>query len=162
MESFFPADAKNREARTTTGQVRLERRPCRLRAVTPDLRVTICSVGPEDLHLELPESRVGDDRRFPSGGERSLYELATAAATLGHHVELRGNISAPILETITTAAGAAPMTGMGPRPPEPGEIVVVPEGVFVPHLASAALPSAACSAVTSWRRGSARTRPGRV
>jgi hypothetical protein len=111
--------------------------------VTPDLRVTICSVGPEDLHLELPESRVGDDRRFPSGGERSLYELATAAATLGHHVELRGNISAPILETITTAAGAAPMTGMGPRPPEPGEIVVVPEGVFVPHLASAALPSGA-------------------
>jgi hypothetical protein len=72
-----------------------------------------------------------------------MYELATAVATLGHHVELRGDISAPILETITTAAGAAPVIGLSPRPPEPGEIVIVPEGVGVPDLVAAAVVSGA-------------------
>jgi len=93
------------------------------------MRLVICSVAGAAGYLELPESRVGDTRAFISGGERSLYELAVAAASLGMDVELRGAINESILRTLTAAAGAGPTVGLDPRPPDPKDVIVVPETV---------------------------------
>ena len=106
-------------------------------------RVVVCSLGGQRGFLELPESVVSNDREAISGGERSLYELATAFAVLGVEVELRGQLSASILSTITGAAGARPAVGLPPRRPETGEIVILPEGLppsdlfFTCHLSGA-------------------------
>jgi hypothetical protein len=96
--------------------------------------VAVCAVGGRRGFLELPESLASNERGAISGGERSLYELATALAALGVDVELRGHINAGILATITDAAGATPTVGLVPRRPEPGEVVVLPEGLPDPDL----------------------------
>ena len=56
-------------------------------------RLVICSGPSWGGMLELPESHVGEERPFVTGGERSLYELAVAGAALGLDVELRGTIN---------------------------------------------------------------------
>jgi hypothetical protein len=94
-----------------------------------NVKVVVCALGGRRSFLELPESLANDERGAISGGERSLYELATALAALGVDVELRGHINAGILATITHAAGATPTVGLLPRRPAPGEVVVLPEGL---------------------------------
>jgi hypothetical protein len=94
----------------------------------PVSKVVVCALGGNRGFLELPESTLGD-RRLISGGERSLYELATALAVLGVDVELRGDLQAQLLDTITEAGRARPTVGLPPRRPEPGEVIVLPDGL---------------------------------
>ncbi len=62
------------------------------------------------------------------GGFRTMHELAVAAAASGRTVELRGLVSAPILDALTQAAGARPELPGEARPPGARDIIVVPEG----------------------------------
>jgi hypothetical protein len=100
----------------------------------PDRRVVVCAVGGRRGFLELPESVADSGREFISGGERSLYELATAVAVLGLQVELRGELNGRILSTITEAAGAGPTVGLAPRRPQPRDVVILPEGFADPAV----------------------------
>jgi hypothetical protein len=99
-----------------------------------NVKVVVCALGGRRGFLELPESLANDEREAVSGGERSLYELATALAVLGVDVELRGHLNPEILATITDAASATPTVGLVPRRPQPGEVVVLPEGLADPDL----------------------------
>src|SRR5215472_2289177 len=105
-------------------------------------RLVICSHSSLGGMLELPESRVGEERPFVSGGERSLYELAVAAAVLGLDVELRGTINYPVLRALTEAAGATPRLGLPSRRPDANDIVVVPEAQERDLLTALALSDA--------------------
>jgi hypothetical protein len=106
-------------------------------------RLVVCAPGGSRSPFELPESRWNEQRDLISGGERSLYELAVAAASLGWDVELRGAVNQAILERLCSAAGAGPKVGLSPRRPETGEIVVVPEVVDQQLLATVRLSGAA-------------------
>jgi hypothetical protein len=110
-------------------------------------RFVVCALGGRRGFLELPESVTGTGRESISGGERSLYELATALAVLGADVELRGELHPRILDTITGAAGTGPRVGLEPRRPELGEVVVLPEGSENPDLFLAAHLSGAQTVV---------------
>jgi hypothetical protein len=113
-----------------------------VRSMTAPVRLVVCSVGGARGHLELPESRVGEERPFISGGERSLYELAVAGAALGLDVELRGSLNSSILAELTTAAGVAPRVGLEPRRPEANDVVVVPEAIELEVLTAVHLSRA--------------------
>jgi hypothetical protein len=105
-------------------------------------RLVVCGDALATGHLELPESRVDADRQYISGGERSLYELAVAGAVLGLDVELRGAINGPILEELTSAAGAGPKVGLEPRRPDRHDLVVIPEASNLDLLTLAVLSEA--------------------
>ena len=90
-------------------------------------RVVVCSLGGNEDPWLLPASR-HVERAWIHGGERSLYEFAVAAAAAGHDVELRGEVVRAALDPMAAAAAADVRTGLPPRRPEPGEVVVVPEG----------------------------------
>jgi len=93
-------------------------------------RIVVVAPRGERGPLELPSSVVRpNEPGLISGGERSLYELATAAAVAGHDVELRGAVNGSILGELAAAAGAAPVVGLPARPPAPGEVVVIPEAI---------------------------------
>jgi len=104
----------------------------------------VCSVAGSVDFLELPESRATGDRKFVSGGERSLYELAVAGAALGLEVELRGLINKPILDMIADAAGARPRVDLDSRDPDPTDVIVVPDAVDLRTLATLHMSSARC------------------
>ena len=106
--------------------------------------MVVCVPSSEDSTWNLPGARLGTDRDFISGGERSLYELATAAVVAGYSVELRGDVNAAILATVTAAAGAGPALPPEARRPRAGEIVVMPEAYDLARLAAIHL-SGACS-----------------
>lgn len=89
--------------------------------------MVVCSLGGNEDPWLLPASRQVE-RTWIHGGERSLYEFAVAAAAAGHGVELRGEIVHAALDPMASAAAAGVRTGLPPRRPKPGEIVVVPEG----------------------------------
>ena len=91
------------------------------------MRLVVCALGGEVDPWKLPASELGS-RSWIHGGERSLYELAVAAAAAGHQVELRGEISEPDLRELGEAAGAMPAVGFEPRRPATEEVIVVPEG----------------------------------
>lgn len=105
-------------------------------------RLVICSICGPAGPLELPESVVAPQRDFITGGERSLYELAVGAASLGIDVELRGAINGPILDELAAAAGARPNVGLAPRRPDSGDLIVIPEAPDIELLATAHLSSA--------------------
>ena len=107
-----------------------------------DHRLVVCAAGGSAGFLELPESRVDDERPYISGGERSLYELAVAAASLGMEVELRGHLNRTILDVLTGSAGAGPHVGLTPRAPDPRDIIVLPEALPRELIASAAMSNA--------------------
>ena len=110
--------------------------------MTPIQRLVVVAPGRPGPVLELPGSRFSSDRPFISGGERSLYELAVAGAVLGLEVELRGDINRPILEVVTSAAGASPSVGLEPRRPDGADLIVIPETADKDLLATVALSSA--------------------
>jgi glycosyltransferase involved in cell wall biosynthesis len=91
------------------------------------MKVVVCALGGEVGPWDLPASRLVE-RTWIHGGERSLYELAVAAAAIGHDVELRGDISEPDLRDLRDSAGTVPAVGMGPRRPTADDLVIVPEG----------------------------------
>ena len=106
------------------------------------MTLVICTVGGWHTPWDMPAS-LYLDRQWISGGERSLYELAAAAASLGHDVELRGDLQRRALDEICAAAGAAPRVGMPSRRPASDDLVVVPEGWSDPqHYARIALSPA--------------------
>jgi hypothetical protein len=105
-------------------------------------RLIVCSVRADGDLLELPGSGVDPDVTQISGGERSLYELAVAGASLGIDVELRGGLNGPILAELVDAAGASPAVGLDPRPAARGDVVVVPEVVGTGLLAALLLSEA--------------------
>ena len=105
-------------------------------------RLVVCTLGGRRGPLELPESVVDDERPFISGGERTLYELATAAAVLGVDVELRGQIDRVVLAEVAGAAGASPRTGLPARRPSAADVVVVPEAIDLDVLAAVHLSEA--------------------
>lgn len=91
-------------------------------------RVVVCSLGGNEDPWLLPAS-VPSTRPWIHGGERTLYEFATAAAQSGFEVELRGEIQLEALRGMTEATGVKVAAGdLAPRRPDAGEIVVVPEG----------------------------------
>jgi len=92
-----------------------------------DLRIVVCSVLAERGPFQLPASQFGTRPRI-AGGERTLYELATALAVAGFGVELRGDLAEPVFRAITDAAGAAPAVDLPPRVPEPDDVVVLCDG----------------------------------
>jgi hypothetical protein len=94
--------------------------------------VVVLAAGAPWVRGQLPESKLTRERRFISGGERSLYELATALSQLGHRVELRGALNGPILSTVTEAAGTGPRVDLPSREPRPDDLLIIPEGGFPP------------------------------
>ena len=78
-------------------------------------------------HGRLAESRF-TDKPFVPGGELNCMQLAFAAAAAGHEVELRGWLHEPTFARFAEAVGASPRTDLPARPPEAGDLVVVPEG----------------------------------
>ena len=90
-------------------------------------RIVVCALGGDIDPWLLPEYRFVK-RPWIGGGERTLYALAVAAASTGREVELRGDLLAPALDEMCDAAGARPLTGMGPRRPDRDDLVVVSEG----------------------------------
>ncbi len=96
----------------------------------PATRITVCTGG-LGSEWHLPSSTV-DRRPYIGGGERSLYELAFALAAEGHLVELRGNISEPVLGELASVLGPGPVVSLADRRPQPDEIVVHVEGARQP------------------------------
>lgn len=94
-------------------------------------RVIVCSLGGDVDPWCLPASTLVD-RTWIHGGERSLYEFATAATVAGYEVELRGDIVGSALADITASAGTRPQTELTARRPEADDIVVAPEGWIDP------------------------------
>ena len=66
-------------------------------------------------------------RRAISGGERSRYEVAFAAATAGIAAELRGDLDRIIFHQLRNAAGIQPQTELSARRADEDDAVVVPE-----------------------------------
>lgn len=64
----------------------------------------------------------------PCGGERSLYELALAAAVKGWDVELRGLVGTTALTEMADVVGALPALPASRRSPDAADVVIVPEG----------------------------------
>lgn len=91
------------------------------------MRYVICTLGGDRDPWQLPASTF-PDRVWIHGGERFLYELAAAIASLGKEVELRGDLLRPELDMICSAAGASPRTELPERRPHPEDVVIVPEG----------------------------------
>ncbi len=75
----------------------------------------------------LAESRFVDRPWLP-GGERNLYELAFAAASLGHDVELRGWLDRATFAEMQAGAESTPRVNLTARRPTGDDFVVVPEG----------------------------------
>lgn len=92
------------------------------------MRVVVCALGAFVRPGELPASTFLDRARI-YGGERSMYEIAAAAASTGFSVELRGDLSQPVLEAIVARTGATIETDLPPRRAEPEDVVIVPEGI---------------------------------
>ena len=94
----------------------------------PSPRVVVCSLGGTEDPWLLPAA-TPTDRAWIHGGERTLYEFATAAAAAGFDVELRGEIHHPSLDEMTEAAGVSiSARDLAPRRPGDDDIVVIPEG----------------------------------
>jgi glycosyltransferase involved in cell wall biosynthesis len=89
-------------------------------------RVVVNLVG-EPAHGQLAESRFVE-RPFLYGGERTSMDFAFAAASLGHHVELRGWLRRQDFDARAAVVGASPSVDLPARSPEPDDFVVVPEG----------------------------------
>jgi hypothetical protein len=105
------------------------------------MRVVVCAVGGSREPWLLPASELVH-REWIHGGVRTLYEFAAAAASLGHDVELRGEIARLGLEEICRAAGAWPRVELDPRTPTADDFVVLPEAETAQVYARVALSPA--------------------
>jgi hypothetical protein len=91
-------------------------------------RIVVWGSGIDDPPWQLPAS-VLVDRPWIGGGERTLYEIAVASASLGLETELRGVVARRQFEELCEAVGARPEVGNLPeRDPAEGDIVVLWEG----------------------------------
>jgi hypothetical protein len=102
----------------------------------------------------LADSRLVDDP-FTYGGVRICIALSFAAAEAGYDVELRGWIPRVTYDAFARATDASPRVGLPPRPPDPRDVVVIPEGWRDPlEYAQLALSPARVCAI---RPGGARS-----
>ena len=107
------------------------------------MSVVIWSLRGEEPSFRLPTSRLSDIPLI-YGGERTLYELAFAAAELGFDVELRGGIARDVFQELASASpGPAPRVNLRPRRPRRDDIVILPEGIDTPNAYVTALMSPA-------------------
>jgi hypothetical protein len=91
----------------------------------------------------LPPFEPTDDRAWISGGERTLLELAAAAAVAGRTVELRGSVAHAEVSEIEQAAGVVFERPYARRRADAGDTIIIPEGVVDPIVfARAALSPA--------------------
>jgi hypothetical protein len=104
--------------------------------------IVVCALGAVVDPWHLPASTLLE-RDWIYGGERTMYELAAAAALHGHRVELRGDISRRDYEEIVAATEANISTGLPPRRPTAEEVVLLPEGIDEPLLYTGVALSAA-------------------
>ena len=104
--------------------------------------IVVCALGAVVDPWDLPASTLLE-RDWIYGGERTMYELAAAAALHGHRVELRGDISRRDYEEIAAATGASISTSLSPRRPTAKEVVLLPEGIDEPLLYTGVALSAA-------------------
>jgi glycosyltransferase involved in cell wall biosynthesis len=104
--------------------------------------IVVCALGAVVDPWDLPASTLLE-RDWIHGGERTMYELAAAAAVHGHRVELRGDISRRDYEEIVAATGASISTSLSPRRPTAKEVVLLPEGIDEPLLYTGVALSAA-------------------
>jgi hypothetical protein len=104
--------------------------------------IVVCALGAVVEPWSLPASTLLE-RDWIYGGERTMYELAAAAALHGHRVELRGDISRRDHEEIVAATGASISTSLPLRRPRAGEVVLLPEGIDDPLLYTGVALSAA-------------------
>jgi hypothetical protein len=100
------------------------------------MRVVACALGAFVRPGHLPASTFLDRPRI-YGGERTMYEIAAAAASSGFSVELRGDLSRPVLEAILAATGTHIETDLPPRLAGPDDVVIVPEGIGDPGFYAA-------------------------
>lgn len=77
---------------------------------------------------DIPPYQPIDDATWTHGGVRSMIELAAGLAAIGIDVELRGGFAEGEVAAIEQAAGVELGRPSARRRPEPGEIVIVPEG----------------------------------
>lgn len=69
------------------------------------------------------------------GGRRTMHELAVAIAASGRRVEFRGEVTVPVLEELSRAAGGVQVElPSEPRLPGPGDVVILNEGVADPRV----------------------------
>ena len=92
-------------------------------------RRTIVTVvgGGEDDPWRLPAS-AETQKTWIFGGERTMYELAVALASVGHDVEFRGLYSRRELDEMCADGRPRPRTDLPPRRPRADDVVIVPEG----------------------------------
>jgi hypothetical protein len=74
------------------------------------------------------------DNGWVEGGRRTMHELAAAIACTGRRVEFRGEMSLPVLEEVSTAAGVRVELPGDPRHPSASDTVIVNEGVADPRV----------------------------
>jgi hypothetical protein len=74
------------------------------------------------------------DNGWIEGGRRTMHELAVAIAAGGRRVEFRGQMSVPVLEELSAAAGVGLELPAEARLPGPGDTVIVNEGVADPRV----------------------------
>src|SRR4051794_31949855 len=85
------------------------------------------------------------DSGWLGGGRRTMHELAVAIAATGRPVEFRGEMSVPVLDELSAAAGVRVALPSEPRVPGRGDVVIVNEGVADPRIYSRLLLSPARS-----------------
>jgi hypothetical protein len=85
------------------------------------------------------------DSGWLEGGRRTMHELAVAIAATGRPVEFRGEMSVPVLDELSAAAGVRVALPSEPRLPGRGDVVIVNEGVADPRVYSRLLLSPARS-----------------
>jgi hypothetical protein len=90
-------------------------------------RIVVWGLAIGDPPWALPASTLVE-RPWIAGGERTLYEIAAAAASAGVEAELRGAIAARQLEELCEAAGARPHVDLPPREPSEDDLIVLPDG----------------------------------
>lgn len=90
------------------------------------VRVVVNLVG-DPVHGRLAESR-WIDQTYLNGGQRTLYEIAFAAATCGYDTELRGWLHRPTFDRLARRAGRSPRVELPPRVPEAHDLVILPAG----------------------------------
>jgi hypothetical protein len=74
------------------------------------------------------------DIAWIEGGRRTMHELAVAIAAAGRRVEFRGQVTVPVLDELSRAAGVHVELPSEPRLPGPEDVVIVNEGVADPRV----------------------------
>jgi glycosyltransferase involved in cell wall biosynthesis len=87
----------------------------------------------DDTGWQLPAAEP-TDHGWVGGGRQTLHEIAVALACAGHEVEMRGEVSVPLVRMLSDSAGASPGLPSEPREPAETDTVIVYEGIEDPLI----------------------------